>query len=140
MSGSENGTPAESQTSFAQDEGETEPETQISGTAEPVAPDEVETEPSLEHIADHSDSIPAHNFHITDEHLGEGGPKEKFRRSVAAIRLLYQLEDEDRNATEEEQQTLSQYVGWGGLAEAFDPNNSSWTDEYEELRALLPER
>ncbi len=98
------------------------------------------TEPSIEHTADHSDIIPAHNFHITDEHLGEGGPKEKFRRNIAAIRLLYRLEDGNRNATEEEQQALSQYVGWGGLAEAFDPNNSSWSEEYEELRALLPER
>ena len=140
LSGSEDDTSAESQTSFAQDEGETEPDTQTSGTTEPVAPDADETEPTIEHTADHSDIIPAHNFHITDEHLGEGGPKEKFRRNIAAIRLLYQLEDEERNATEEEQQALSQYVGWGGLAEAFDPNNSSWTEEYEELRALLPER
>ena len=140
LSGSEDDTPVESQTSFAQDEGETEHETQISRTAEPVAPDALETETTIEHTAHHSDIIPAHNFHITDDHLGEGGPKEKFRRNIAAIRLLYQLEDEDRNATEEEQQILSQYVGWGGLAEAFDPNNSSWTEEYEELRALLPER
>lgn len=84
--------------------------------------------------------ITAANFQITDDHLGEGGPKQKYTRNIEAIRLLYTLEEEKRNATPEEQEVLSQYVGWGGLADAFDPNKSSWTKEYAELKELLPER
>lgn len=84
--------------------------------------------------------IEANNFMITDEHLGEGGPKQKYSRNVEAIRLLYQLENEDRNATEEEQEVLSQYVGWGGLPDVFDSQKEAWAKEYEELKELLPER
>lgn len=84
--------------------------------------------------------IEANNFIITDEHLGEGGPKQKYSRNVEAIRLLYQLENEDRNATEEEQEVLSQYVGWGGLPDVFDSQKEAWAKEYEELKELLPER
>ena len=84
--------------------------------------------------------IPAVNFQITDDHLGEGGPKQKYVRNIEAIRLLYTLEEEKRNATPEEQEVLSQYVGWGGLADAFDKNKSAWSKEYEELKNLLPER
>lgn len=84
--------------------------------------------------------IPAVNFQITDEHLGEGGPKQKFSRNVEAIRLLFKLEGEDRYATSEEQEILSQYVGWGGLADAFDKNKTAWASEYTELKELLPER
>lgn len=84
--------------------------------------------------------IPAINFTITDEHLGEGGAKQKYANNIAAIRLLFDLEEENRNATNEEQQILSQYVGWGGLSEAFDVNKSNWSKEYLELKSLLPER
>ena len=82
---------------------------------------------------------PARNFHITDEHLGEGGPKQKFARNIEAIRTLQTLENENRNATPEEQEILSQYVGWGGLADAFDPDKDSWAKEYKELKGLLSE-
>ena len=79
------------------------------------------------------------NFHITDDHLGEGGPKEKFARNIAAIETLFALEAENRNASPEEQEILSQYVGWGGLSDAFDPNKDSWAREYAQLKAILPE-
>ncbi|MCD7817687.1 MAG: DEAD/DEAH box helicase family protein, partial [Lachnospiraceae bacterium] len=83
--------------------------------------------------------IPVYNFRITDDHLGEGGPKQKYARNVEAIRTLFTLEEENRNATPEEQEILSQYVGWGGIADAFDPNKTGWEQEYQELKALLPE-
>ncbi len=82
---------------------------------------------------------PARNFRIIDEHLGEGGPKQKFARNIEAIRTLQTLENENRNATPEEQEILSQYVGWGGLADAFDPDKGSWAKEYKELKGLLSE-
>ena len=82
---------------------------------------------------------PAGNFHITDDHLGEGGAKQKYARNIEAIRTLFQLEQEHRGATAEEQQVLSQYVGWGGLSDAFDPNKDSWAKEYAELKGLLSE-
>ena len=81
----------------------------------------------------------AGNFHLTDDHLGEGGAKQKYARNIEAIRTLFQLEEEHRGATAEEQQVLSQYVGWGGLADAFDPDKSSWAKEYAELKGLLSE-
>ena len=81
----------------------------------------------------------AGNFHITDEHLGEGGAKQKYARNIEAIRTLFKLEEEHRGATAEEQQVLSQYVGWGGLADAFDPGKDSWAKEYAELKGLLSE-
>ena len=81
----------------------------------------------------------AGNFHITDDHLGEGGAKQKYARNIEAIRTLYKLEEEHRGATVEEQQVLSQYVGWGGLADAFDPDKNSWAKEYAELKGLLSE-
>ena len=82
---------------------------------------------------------PAGNFHITDDDLGIGGPKQKYTRNIEAIRTLFQLEQEHRGATAEEQQVLSQYVGWGGLADAFDPGKNSWAKEYAELKGLLSE-
>ena len=82
---------------------------------------------------------PAGNFRITDEHLGEGGAKQKYARNIEAIRTLFKLEQEHRGATAEEQQVLSQYVGWGGLADAFDPSKDSWAKEYAELKGLLSE-
>ena len=82
---------------------------------------------------------PAGNFHITDDDLGVGGPKQKYARNIEAIRTLFKLEEEHRGATAEEQQVLSQYVGWGGLADAFDPRKDSWAKEYAELKGLLSE-
>lgn len=81
----------------------------------------------------------AGNFHITDDDLGIGGPKQKYARNIEAIRTLFQLEQEHRGATAEEQQVLSQYVGWGGLADTFDPSKDSWAKEYAELKGLLSE-
>ena len=81
----------------------------------------------------------AGNFHITDDDLGVGGPKQKFARNIEAIRTLFKLEEEHRGATAEEQQVLSQYVGWGGLADAFDPDKDNWAKEYAELKGLLSE-
>ncbi|MBR1700594.1 MAG: DEAD/DEAH box helicase family protein [Lachnospiraceae bacterium] len=77
------------------------------------------------------------NFHITDYDLGKGGAKEKFRRNVDAIKTLRKIEDEDRAATPEEQQILSQYIGWGGLSVAFDDRKPNWSKEYNELKDLL---
>jgi len=82
---------------------------------------------------------PAGNFRITDDHLGEGGAKQKYARNIEAIRTLFKLEEEHRGATPEEQQVLSQYVGWGGLADAFDSGKDSWAKEYVELKGLLSE-
>ena len=82
---------------------------------------------------------PAGNFRITDDHLGEGGAKQKYARNIEAIRTLFKLEREHRGATAEEQQVLSQYVGWGGLADAFDPNKENWSAEYTQLKELLSE-
>ena len=89
--------------------------------------------------AEHPAPEPAGNFHITDDHLGEGGAKQKYARNIEAIRTLFQLEEEHRGATAEEQQELSQYVGWGGLADAFDPDKDNWAKEYAELKGLLSE-
>ena len=85
------------------------------------------------------ESEPVGNFHITDEHLGEGGAKQKYARNIEAIKTLFRLEQEHRGVTAEEQQVLSQYVGWGGLADAFDPNKENWSAEYTHLKELLSE-
>ena len=82
---------------------------------------------------------PAGNFHITDDDLGIGGSKQKYARNVEAIRTLFKLEEEHRGATAEEQQVLSQYVGWGGLADVFDPSKENWSAEYTQLKGLLSE-
>ncbi len=83
---------------------------------------------------------PAQNYHILDDDLGSGGAKEKFWRNIKAIATLKQIESENGNATPEEQHTLSQYVGWGGLSDAFDENKPNWSAEFQELRsALTPE-
>ena len=89
--------------------------------------------------AEHPAPEPAGNFHITDDHLGEGGAKQKYAWNIEAIRTLFKLEEEHRGATAEEQQVLSQYVGWGGLADAFDPGKDNWAKEYAELKGLLSE-
>ena len=82
-------------------------------------------------------SEPRHNYRITEDTLGVGGAKEKFRNNMAAINLLHELELENRLATPEEQEILSKYVGWGGLSMAFDENNAAWADEFKELYASL---
>ena len=79
----------------------------------------------------------AENFRITDDLLGEGGPKAKFQANVEAIKLLKYLEETTGQATPEQQQVLSRYVGWGGLADAFDPDKESWSKEYAQLKELL---
>ena len=79
----------------------------------------------------------AENFRITDDHLGEGGPKAKFQANVEAIKLLKYLEETTEQATPEQQKILSRYVGWGGLADAFDPDKESWSKEYVQLKELL---
>lgn len=78
-----------------------------------------------------------HNFRITDDAIGVGGAKEKFRNNMAAINLLHELEIENRLATPEEQEVLSRYVGWGGLSMAFDEHNAAWSEEFKELYASL---
>ena len=100
---------------------------------------EVQTFPDAAALDEALNTVPAGNFHITDDHLGEGGAKQKYARNIEAIRTLFQLEEEHRGATAEEQQVLSQYVGWGGLPDAFDPDKSSWAKEYAELKGLLSE-
>ena len=108
--------------------------TNIVGTEnQPLHTDEPEHEPP----APAPSLPPAENFRITDDHLGEGGPKAKFRANMEAIHLLKELEFDGRQATPEEQETLSRYVGWGGLADAFDETKESWSDEFKELYATL---
>ena len=104
-----------------------------------VIDEEIQTFPDAAALDEVLNAVPAGNFHITDDHLGEGGAKQKYTRNIEAIRTLFKLEDEHRGATAEEQQVLSQYVGWGGLADAFDPGKDSWAKEYAELKGLLSE-
>ncbi len=104
-----------------------------------VVDGKVQTFPDAAALDEALNAEPAGNFHITDEHLGEGGAKQKYARNIEAIRTLFKLEQEHRGATAEEQQVLSQYVGWGGLADAFDPGKDSWAKEYAELKGLLSE-
>ena len=99
----------------------------------------VQTFPDAAALDEALNAVPAGNFRITDDHLGEGGAKQKYARNIEAIRTLFKLEDEHRGATAEEQQVLSQYVGWGGLADAFDPGKDSWAKEYAELKGVLSE-
>ena len=100
---------------------------------------EVQTFPDAAALDEALNAAPAGNFRITDDHLGEGGAKQKYARNIEAIRTMFRLEEEHRGATAEEQQVLSQYVGWGGLADAFDPGKDSWAKEYAELKGLLSE-
>ena len=103
----------------------------LTGEWEPVTlPSQGENKP----IPDKRNAV---NFHISNDDLGVGTPKEKFRRNVEAIKLLGQIEGEHRYATPQEQEILSQYVGWGGLADAFDEGKQNWTAEYQELKNLL---
>ena len=92
------------------------------------------------HIPDGKpDKAPALDYRIADDALGHGGPKAKFRMNLEAIRTLGKIEGENRRATKQEQEILSRYVGWGGIPQAFDPNNSAWASEYAELKAALTE-
>ena len=100
---------------------------------------EVQTFPDTAALDKARNAVPAGNFRITDDHLGEGGAKQKYARNIEAIRTLFKLEQEHRGATAEEQQVLSRYVGWGGLSDAFDPGKDSWAKEYAELKGLLSE-
>lgn len=90
-------------------------------------------------VSDQPQSLNPINFHITNDDLGTGGPKQKFRANMEAILLLKKLEEENRMATPEEQEILSRYVGWGGLPAAFEEGNSSWASEYTELKQALTE-
>ena len=90
-------------------------------------------------LDEETEKQPDNLFRITDEHLGEGSKKEKFRNNIEAIKTLMILESEERAATPEEQEKLSKYIGWGGLQEAFDDSISAWNAEYYELKNLLPE-
>ena len=104
---------------------------------------EVQTFPNAAALDEalHAEPVPepAGNFHITDEHMGEGGAKQKYARNIEAIKTLFRLEEEHRGASAEEQEVLAQYVGWGGLADAFDPNKDNWAKEYTELKGMLSE-
>ena len=92
------------------------------------------------HIPDGKpDRPPTLDYRITDDALGHGGPKAKFRMNLEAIRTLGKIEGENRRATQQEQAVLAKYVGWGGIPQAFDPNNSAWASEYAELKAALTE-
>ena len=104
-----------------------------------VVDGDVQTFPDAAALDEALNAVPAGNFRITDDHLGEGSAKQKYARNIEAIRTLFKLEQEHRGATAEEQQVLSQYVGWGGLADAFDPSKDSWAKEYAELKGLLSE-
>ena len=104
-----------------------------------VVDGKVQTFPDAAALDEALNAVPAGNFRITDDHLGEGGAKQKYARNIEAIRTLFKLEEEHRGATAEEQQVLSQYVGWGGLADAFDLGKDNWAKEYAELKGLLSE-
>ena len=98
-----------------------------------------ELPPEKEKAGSPAPSALRRNYRITDDALGVGGAKEKFLNNMAAIRLLHELQIENRLATSEEQETLSKYVGWGGLSMAFDERNAAWANEYKELKAALSE-
>ena len=104
-----------------------------------VVDGKVQTFPDAAALDEALNAVPAGNFHITDDDLGVGGSKQKYARNIEAIRTLFKLEEEHRGATAAEQQVLSQYVGWGGLADAFDPNKENWSAEYTQLKGLLSE-
>ena len=121
------------------------PETMVE--QETPAEPEIEEQPALEEIPEAAEEkiaaeepaiqAQALNFHITDDHLGEGGQKTKFENNMRAIRTLNTLEKENRPASPEDQEVLSQYVGWGGIPQAFDERNAAWADEYRELKSVL---
>ena len=116
-------------------------------TSKPMTPEEVNQTRKEKNLPLDTDTVqkpPAQpkqepiNFHITDDDLGAGGAKTKFKANIEAIRLLQTLDAEQRQATAEEQEVLSRYVGWGGIPQAFDEKNADWSKEYAELKSLLP--
>ena len=118
-------------------EGQTEPN-QVE-TDNPKPPDEQskeDVETSIE-SGTKTEQPSVHNFRITDDHLGEGGAKTKYAFNIAAIQTLKQIEAEERQATPQEQEILSGYVGWGGIPQAYDENNAQWSEEYQQLKSLL---
>ena len=123
---------------FARFEGSEDMEPDVSEPEETVdTPLEPDIQMPVKEPEPQIDKSGAENFHITDDALGAGSAKEKFRRNVEAIRTLEKIENENRIATPEEQAILSQYVGWGGLSDAFDESKSAWANEYQELKNLL---
>ena len=102
-----------------------------------TAVSELDAEEPRQQPLEENHSYRAQNFRITDDHLGEGGAKTKYAFNIAAIQTLKQIEAEGRQATPQEQETLSKYVGWGGLPQAFDAENASWQKEYQQLKSLL---
>ena len=108
-------------------------------TEEPLFPDQqaMTNELPAQEDSEISEPIQVVNFHITDDALGRGTAKEKFRANIMAIQLLKKCESENRHATAEEQEILSRYVGWGGLADAFDESKPAWETEYLELKTVL---
>ena len=107
--------------------------------SEPEAEPEIKPEEEIasEDIKEQIIEQEPHNFHITDDDLGSGGPKAKFKANMEAIRLLKELEQDQRLATPEEQEVLSRYVGWGGIPQAFEERNSAWAEEYTQLKGVL---
>ena len=117
---------------------ETPPEEAVHEVQEDTTePKTAQGEAEKELPAPQGELVPAGNFHITDDELGQGTPKEKFRANIMAIQLLKKCEAENRSATAQEQEILSRYVGWGGLADAFDETKASWETEYLELKTVL---
>ena len=102
-----------------------------------TAVSELDAEKPRQQPLEENHSYKAQNFHITDDHLGEGGAKTKYAFNIAAIQTLKQIEAEGRQARPDEQEILSRYVGWGGLPQAFDAENASWQKEYQQLKSLL---
>ena len=121
-----------------------EPADTAVSSAEEIPSADLPAEPAAEPVIEPGSDIPepakphtAENYKITDDHLGEGGPKAKFQRNIAAIKLLQELEFDGRMAASEEQEILAQYVGWGGLPMAFDEHNVNWAKEHQQLKELL---
>lgn len=111
------------------------PDEEESIRSEDTPPRETETKQELPYVP--PEEISAENYVITSDELGIGTPKEKFRWNVEAIQTLQKIEAEERMATAEEQEILARYVGWGGLADAFDETKSAWANEYQELKSIL---
>lgn len=126
-----------SEHSPAEQENHTEESTQAEQSDETIATEQPASEGTFKPPVEEHPDYPEINFHITDEDLGVGGPKAKFRANVEALRLLDELDMDGRRATPEEQEVLSRYVGWGGLPMAFDETNADWNKEYQELKNLL---
>ena len=116
----------------------TEPTVVDMSDVEEIEEEEVTAEEDIPESQEQEKTVlEPHNFRIQDNDLGAGGPKAKYKANMEAIHLLQTLEKEERLATPEEQEILSRYVGWGGIPQAFEENNSSWANEYLELKNTL---